>query len=59
MINEIKIDRIAPDELSQIKDEAAWEDVLQTEHEEGRMEGRKTRENEIAISMLQEEVEWH
>ena len=52
VIDEIKTDRIAPDELSQIKDEAAWEDVLRTEREEG----RKTREKEIAISMLQEGV---
>lgn len=56
VIDEIKTDSIAPGELSQIKDEAAWEDVLQTEREEGRMEGRKTREKEIALSMLQEGI---
>lgn len=60
VIDEIKTDSIAPGELSQIKDEAAWEDVLQTEREEGRMEGRdegrKTREREIALSMLQEGI---
>jgi len=52
VIDEIKTDSIAPDELSQIKDEAAWEDVLRTEHEEG----HRTREKEIALSMLREGI---
>jgi len=52
VIDEIKTDSIASDELSQIKDEAAWEDVLRTEHEEG----RRAREQEIALSMLQEGI---
>jgi len=60
VIDEIKTDSIAPDELSQIKDEAAWEDVLRTEHEEGReeghMEGRQVERKEIALSMLQEGI---
>lgn len=58
VIDEIKTDRISPEELSEIKDEAAWEDVLRTEREEGLEEGhRKGREEErkeIALSLLQE-----
>ncbi|MFQ6040151.1 MAG: hypothetical protein ACE5PV_04780 [Candidatus Poribacteria bacterium] len=49
VIDEIKTDRIAPDELSKIKDEAAWEDVLRAEREEARQEQKR----EIALSMLQ------
>ncbi|MBM3238673.1 hypothetical protein FJZ31_20450 [Candidatus Poribacteria bacterium] len=52
VIDEIKTDRIAPDELSQIKDEAAWEEVLRTEREDGRQVERK----KIALSMLQEGI---
>ncbi len=60
VIDEIKTESIAPDELSQIKDEAAWEDVLRTEREggreEGHEEGRQAEKKEIALSMLQEGI---
>ena len=61
VIEEIKRDNITPQELRVIKDEAAWERTLRESfeegHQEGHEEGRKTREKEIALSMLQKDMD--
>lgn len=49
IIEEIKTDNITPQELKIIKDEAAWERTLRESFDEG----RRKREEEIALSMLQ------
>ena len=57
VIEEIKRDNITPQELRVIKDEAAWERTLRESFEDGRGEGRETREKEIALSMLQRGID--
>jgi len=39
IVEEIKVDKISPEELARIKDEAAWEKVKKSEFEKGKEEG--------------------
>jgi len=61
VISEIKSSRVTPQELRLIKDEAAWEqtklNAFEDGQEKGHQEGRKKREEEIALSMLQKGIE--
>jgi predicted transposase/invertase (TIGR01784 family) len=61
IIERMKRNTLSPEELSVIKDEAAWEEAKQNALKEGRdeglAEGRRTEKVEIARSMLTEGID--